>query len=60
MDVAIIKIHKLCIIPVAVYIAIAQCIATGYMLNKNRLAVKKCEANQKQHCSYIIISNQNL
>ena len=22
------------------------------MLNKNRLAVKKSEANQKQHCSY--------
>ena len=22
------------------------------MLNKNNLAVKKCEANQKQHCSY--------
>ena len=26
--------------------------ANTAMLNKNSLAVKKCEANQKQHCSY--------
>ena len=23
------------------------------MLNKNTLGVKKCEANQKQHCKYV-------
>ena len=27
--------------------------SVNLMLNKNSLAVKKCEANQKQHCSYI-------
>ena len=33
---------------------ISLCILTksSDMLNKNSLAVKKCEANQKQHCSY--------
>ena len=31
---------------------ISLCIYTSDMLNKKQPGFKKCEANQKQHCSY--------